>query len=164
MTAPTNPYSPPRPQEPYASMPAYEQARQPDVSEMSVVLLRQTRPWVMVMSIFSFLGSALMLFGSAAIFMVGALGRGGQSFPAALGLIYLPFALLYIYPGIKLWSYGSAIKRLDATRTVAALEDALTQQKSFWKFVGVLALAMVGLYALMFVAAAAIGIGTAMSK
>jgi len=64
----------------------------------------------------------------------------------ALGLVYLPLAALYVYPGIKLFKYGSAIGRLMASREPADLELALEQQKSFWKFSGISALVMVVLY------------------
>src|SRR4051812_25578095 len=145
MTSPMNPYSPPLAQQAYVPMPSYEPQNAMALGEGTITLLRQTRPWVIVMSIFCFLGSALSLLGAVAVFALGAISPD-KSIPAALGLVYLPFALLYVYPGIKLWSYGSAISRVAATRTVRDLDHALAQQKSFWKYVGIMMLSLIALY------------------
>jgi hypothetical protein len=72
-----------------------------------------------------------------------------------LGLIYVPLAALYIYPGMKLWAYASAIARLLASRSTADLESALGQQKSFWKFSGIAAIVVVVLYFVIIVGAIA---------
>jgi hypothetical protein len=153
-----NPYSPPG--VPLGSYPAadvnYGAATAAEVSETTVELLRQTRPWVMLLSIFAFVGSGLMAvvglcLGAWAMFAQGAKGQ------AAIGLIYVPLALFYIYPGIKLWGYSSAIARLMASRSIADLEDALGQQKSFWKFSGIASVVVLGLYAIAFVVLIAVG-------
>jgi len=58
--------------------------------------------------------------------------------------------------------YGSAIGRLMETRASFDLEDALTQQKSMWKFSGISAIVIIVLYILLFVVMIGVGVSGAM--
>jgi hypothetical protein len=86
---------------------------------------------------------------------VGSLGRssmGGlgwmQSF---MGVIYLVMSLMYLFPSVKLWKYGTSILRLMSSRSAADLEQALEEQRGFWKFVGILMLVFLAMMLLTFV-------------
>ncbi len=72
---------------------------------------------------------------------------------AGIGIAYLIFSMLYIYPALKLWKYASGIAALLASGSIMDLENALDQQRSFWKFIGVMMLAILVLYALIAVIA-----------
>jgi hypothetical protein len=161
-----NPYSPPAAPAPYAAAPypvaPLAQGAPAAVTEVTVDLLRQTRPWVLFMSILTFLGAGLMLVLSIVMVAAGFVASGPDALPKFVGLLYLPFALLYVYPGIKLWKYGSAIGRLVASRTPAELEVALAEQKSFWKYLGVVAAVVMVLYAVGIGVAILIGVVAAM--
>jgi hypothetical protein len=134
------------------------------VSEQSIEMLRQTRPWVMLIGVLCFIGSAFMLLGGLAVIAMGALASAGakSAAPMALGLVYIPLSGLYIYPGLKLTKYGSVIGRLLQSRASADLDAALEQQKSFWKFAGISTIVMIILYILFFIGMMAVGVGTAM--
>jgi len=135
------------------------------VTEQSVEMLRQTRPWVMLMGVLCFIGSAFMLLGGLAVIAMSALESAATKsvFPtAALGVIYIPLAGLYIYPGLKLTKYGGAIGRLLQSRAAPDLDAALEQQKSFWKFAGITTIVMIVVYILFFIGMMAVGVGTAM--
>jgi hypothetical protein len=156
-----NPYSPPAdpsqyPYSPQAYAPAAA-AAPGAVSEMAVEMLRQTRPWVMFLSILAFIGCAFMLLGGFVMIGIGLLASSGggmeQGVQALVGAIYLPMGALYVYPGVKMWMYGSAIGRLVASRSNEDLESALKQQKSFWKFGGIAAIVVIGLYIVIFIGA-----------
>ena len=160
-----NPYAPPT--SPYASAPAMAPAGAPGgiVSEQSVEMLRQTRPWVTLLGVLCFIGSALMLLGGLGMMAMGAMASATSAktvAPMALGAVYIPFAGLYVYPGLKLTKYGSAIGRLLQTRAVADLDSALEQQKSFWKFAGITSIVMVVLYIVFIIGMVAVGVGSAM--
>jgi hypothetical protein len=147
-----NPYSPPGAPGLYPDADAnYAAVPQASVSEGTVDLLRQTRPWVMLLGILGFIASGLLIL--VGVFLAGwaVLAPGAKPAQAAIGLVYVPVAFAYIYPAIKLWSYGTAISRLMASRASTDLEDALGQQKAFWKFSGIAAVVVLGLY----------GVGTA---
>lgn len=152
-----NPYSPPgaSPDAVPDAPPPYTMLDVTPVSEATVEILRGTRPWVVLLSVLAFIGGGLM----AAVGLIAAASKG----PAALlGLVYVPIAAAYVYPGIKLRGYGAAIARLTATRTSADLEDALRQQKSFWKFSGIASLALLAVYAVAMVVLVAFGALTAL--
>jgi hypothetical protein len=144
-----NPYSPPgSPPLPYAQYspaPVTDGGGAAGVSDAAVEMLRQTRPWAMLFSVLSFLGSGFMLLASLGMMVFGATSGAGLR-SVAFGLFYVPFAGLYVYPGVKLWAYGSSIARLVATRSQADLESALGQQKSFWKYSGIAAVVMIVVY------------------
>ncbi len=157
-----NPYSPPAavPYPPGAYPTPYREPVPNAPTELVLAHLKATRPWVMMMSILCFLGAVLMGLAGLGMMVVGALsGLSSKSaMPAWIGLLYLPFGLLYIYPGMKLWSYASAIGRLLQTQSLTDLEDALGQQKSFWKFCGIAVAATVALYFVILVCAMAFGV------
>ena len=134
------------------------------LSELALEMLRQTRPWVIFLGVLSFIASGFMLLAGVGMMIFGAVASAATSNPfgAAIGLVYIPFGLIYIYPGIKLVKYGSAIGRLMQTRAAADLEDALTQQKSMWKFSGISAIVVMVLYVVIFVVAIGVGVSGAM--
>jgi hypothetical protein len=162
-----NPYSPPAAPSPYG-VAAYPAAPIPQgapaaVTELTVDLLRRTRPWVLFLAILAFVGCGLIVVMGVITVAAGFLASSGaDAFPKFLGLLYLPFAVLYVYPAIKLWKYGSAIGRLVASPTPAELEAALAEQKSFWKYTGVVAAVVLALYAVGIAVAIMVGIVAAM--
>jgi len=110
--------------------------------------LRGTKGWVLLIGILTLIGAGFMvlggigmLFGSA---FMGAAGAGAP--PAAvfagMGVFYLIFAVLYIFPGLFLIKYSTAIGRLVNSGQANDMEDALHQQRKFWKFIGVLFIVM----------------------
>jgi Family of unknown function (DUF5362) len=152
-----NPYSPPAAIPDQYHAPPYALSSNA-VSDAAVELLRQTRPWVVLLSVFAFIGCAVMILIGLSAAGFALLVPGGKAAPAALmGLIYLPLAFVYIYPGIKLWKFGAAIARLMGTRAGADLEDALGQQKSFWKFSGIATVVLLVLYAVGIAVFVAVG-------
>lgn len=157
-----NPYAPPT--SPYAQAPAMAPAAPGAmVSEQSIEMLRQTRPWVMLMGVLCFIGSAFMLLGGLGMMAMGALASATakSAAPMALGVVYIPLAGLYIYPGLKLTKYGGAIGRLLQTRASVDLDAALEQQKSFWKFAGITTIVMIVLYIVLIIGMMAVGVGMA---
>lgn len=148
---------------PYQSPPEAGTYESIGVSSSVLESLRQTRPYVLFLGILGFIGTALILL--AAIFMVGAGaaggGVGGGPFPGAggvvIGIVYLLMGLLYIPPSLYLVRYAGRIKTLLAAPSTSALEEALTAQKSFWKFVCIFMIVIMAFYLVAIV----IGIGAA---
>jgi hypothetical protein len=148
-----NPYSPPGTSgyapPTFAPAAAYGPPQPNAVSDLSVDLLQKTRPWVMLLSILCFLASGFMMVAGVAMAGMTLVTAGGGF--GWLGLVYVPFAGLYVYPAIKMWTYSSAIGHLVASRSTADLESALAQQKSFWKFCGIAAIITIVLYIVFFI-------------
>lgn len=137
------------------------------VSVGAVEQLAATKPWVRFISVIIFIGAGFMLLGAIAMIvagsaglMLGAAGRNAPSgfagpFGMVLAAVYAVFAFVYIFPGVKLWKYANAIGSLIQTGSEQDLVAALTQQKSFWKFIGILMLAMLVIYVLAIIAGVA---------
>jgi len=127
--------------------------------------LNQTRPWARFMSVVILAAAALMGVGGIVVSTIvaglravhpvaGRLGTLGLVESLIVGLIYFLLAILYITPGVFLWRYAGAIRLLETGRSPQALEDALRNQKSFWRYVGILT--VVGLIVGAFAAVIAI--------
>jgi hypothetical protein len=152
-----NPYSPPMGSAtPYGSAAASEARATP--TDMTMELLRQTRPWVLFLGVMAFIGSAFLLLGGVGSMVLGATSGARGAPTMLLGLIYIPMSVLYVYPGLKLWSYGQAIARLLSNRTSEDLEAALAHQKSFWKFAGIATIVVMVLYVVLIAAAMAMAV------
>lgn len=113
-------------------------------SERALEMLRQTRPWARVVAILLIIGAALCIlmgcFGGLALFVAAQ-----DRWVGWLMLLYLPLALLYLIPATYLNRYASRITATLMGRRELDLEEALAAQKSFWKFVGITIIAVVGL-------------------
>lgn len=129
------------------------------VSEVAVDMLRRTKGWVRFLSILGFILAALMIMGGLAVVAAGS--RMGPGLGAGVGIVYIIFSILYIYPCIKLWQYGTSIANLMTSRSSIDLETALDKQRGFWKFVGVMAIIVISIYVLIFLFAFIIGISNA---
>lgn len=117
-------------------------------NEGVLVALQSTRPWVLFLGILGLVGAGLMLLGGFGVIIYGAFAGGGPF--VGMGVIYFIFSLLYIAPSIMLIQYANKIRTFTAAPSAGNLKDALTAQKSFWKFVGVMALIVLVIYAVMF--------------
>jgi hypothetical protein len=122
--------------------------------------LKKTRPWVLFLAILGFLGAALTLLvgiGAALGGMFEGVGAAEQTpfnggMMIGLGVVYGAMALIYFFSSLYLLRYAGAIKRLSSSLSVADLEAALTQQASFWKLIGILALISIVLMVVMLLA------------
>jgi len=136
------------------------------VSPGVIQALAGTKPWVRLCSIMGFIGAGFMILGGLMMIAGGAIGgmssssmRGMGGFQTLTGVIYLVLSVMYLFPSLKLWKYGTAILRLMSSRSAADLEQALEEQRGFWKFVGILML----VFAVMMVLAFVVGIITAVA-
>ncbi len=79
-----------------------------------------------------------------------------------VAVIYGILAFVYIFPALKLWKYANRIGSLGATRSVADLDAALNEQRSFWKFIGVMAAIMISIYLVAIIGFVAFGASAAL--
>jgi len=70
----------------------------------------------------------------------------GSGMMAGMGIFYLVFSILYIFPSLRLWQYASSISNLESSQQTLDLETALDRQRSFWKFVGIMVTLTIILY------------------
>lgn len=131
------------------------------VTPRMIASLDRTRPWVVFLSILMILGSLALVFLGGAMLFVGSMtsaasglgGFGGR----ALAAVYFVMAFLYVFPALYLWRYGGAIQRIGRGNQ-RAMEEALDNQASFWRFVGICAAVLTAIYGAVFVIAVAMGV------
>lgn len=113
-----------------------------------------TGPWARFISVLMLLTTAAMVCGGA-VMMFAAMADGEGLGVAGVGVAYGLLAVLYLLPSLALFRFASAAGRLrDAVEGqdpmgAFALEAALDQMRRFWRIVGIMMAAILGLYALI---------------
>lgn len=115
------------------------------VTQGVVSQLARTKGWVRFMSVLMYICAGMMILGGVVMLAAGSQVRSAGAPVAAVAVFYIIMAIFYIYPAVKLGAYATAIARLIATGGVGDLENALDQQRAFWKFVGIMMIVMFGL-------------------
>lgn len=149
----TNPYQPPASIEDDEPRDRFSEERSYESPSAVVAPLRDTRPWVKLVSVLGFIGSALVF--AVSIFM---LFSDDERTPTWLALVSALSAVLYFYPSLYLWRYAKGIEEHLQRRDEPTLARALEHQRSFWKYVGALTLVFVVLYTLAIFVGVFIGV------
>ncbi len=89
---------------------------------------------------------------------IGGVGTGiSAGVMSMFAILYASVALIYIYPALKLWGYANQIASLLVSGSTIDLEGALNQQRAFWKFLGIMVIAVFVLYIVAIILLVAIG-------
>jgi hypothetical protein len=129
------------------------------ITTSMLLSLRQTKPWVRFLSVLGFMSIGFMgLAGTLNLFMsfMSSKDTPGHFFPHGLvagALINVLFGLLYFFPSWFLWKFASSIGRLLNGGGQKEMEEALSNQKSFWKYAGIFSIFCFSLAILGIVAA-----------
>ncbi len=140
------------------------------ITPRMVAPLVKTRPWVILLGVMTMIGCGFLIlagFAMVGMALFGLPGMGDEFGSAGgfmLAVVYLLMAFLYFFPGLYLLRYGRAIKEVDRVANGTTVEAALRHQLSFWRFVGILTVAVIALYLLIFVVAVLFGMFTAVSS
>jgi hypothetical protein len=148
-----NPYQPPTTND-YADGRAANDGGQ--IPSEAIDALRETKPWVGFMAILGFVGAGFLVI--AGLVMVAFGSSLGRKESAPLGLMYLLVSLIYIAPSLFLRRYSHSIGRLLERGDTHDFIDAMRNQKSFWRTVGILSLVFLGVMVLMVVIGAVAGV------
>lgn len=126
--------------------------------------LRGTRPWVIFMAIVSFVGSGFALLGGIGVTVMGSLAPAGAGPDPLggriwiLGIVYILFGLLYVYPGVRLLQYALAIGKLIRVPDAAQLAKTLVYQRLFWRFAAILTILVIVGYFVLIVVLVGLGV------
>jgi hypothetical protein len=117
--------------------------------------LRETARWARFLSILGFVSIGIMVvFSLFASTIFNAIPQA-QLVPFDFGLVmtitYLVLAIIYFFPVYYLYQFSSKMKTALLTKNNDILSDAFEVLKSHYKFIGVLTIIMLSLYALAFV-------------
>lgn len=123
------------------------------ITPLMIEHLRSTKPWVRFISVMLFISVGLIFVAALGLLLIGAgmPGMAGGGLNVGIAIMYIMLGILYVFPAYFLHRYASAIRDIEQGGGDVAMEAALGSQKSFWKFVGILTLVVIGLYAIMLV-------------
>ena len=149
LTPPDNPYA-----APVAAGRQPRAGRDAAVSSEIVESLRQTRPWVLGLSLLGlFLGLICALVGGAAL--IGSFRTGVGSAAQAVGLAYLAFTPMFVMPSWRLRLFGASIRKLVADADPKTLLEVVEHQRRFWRILTLMILAFIGAWIAFFFALSA---------
>jgi hypothetical protein len=125
----------------------------------AIDLLSRTRLWVLVMAIVMFLWVAIMaILGVWMMFVLTVPSGRASGSTLTVGFVYIAMAAFLVAPPIYLTRYYAQIGNLKRLRRPVDLENALDAQRAYWKYLGILSLVIVGIYAIIFIVALLFGI------
>jgi hypothetical protein len=137
-----NPYQPPV----NAPGPMAPEASVGSVSFATIERLRETRPWLRFLSILAFISVGFSMIGGLMMLAASALTPPNSPLsPAAMAAMYIVMGLLYIPAALVMHRYANSIDACVANPTVVTLEAVVSNNKSFWKLMGIYAIGMIAL-------------------
>ena len=77
------------------------------------------------------------------------LGGWGTGFSALISVFYIGIAILYLYPVLKLYQFADRTKKALAGNSSETMSLAFESQKSMFKFMGIMTIAVLGLYVIL---------------
>lgn len=124
------------------------------VTPLMIEHLEATKPWVRFISVIMFIVAGLIgLVGLAIMFIPTPMAGGSQAFGFLVGILYIVMSGLYLAPAYFLFQYASSIQDLLRGGGDSAMESALGNQKSFWRFMGIFTLIILCIYGGIFLLA-----------
>jgi hypothetical protein len=115
------------------------------LTETMLSYLKEASPWLRFIGVLGFIGSGLMCLGGI-IFMIVMFAASdftenlGGALTGLIGLIYIPMGALYFFPARFTYYFGAKIRDYRFTNSEQDLEMAFKNNKSLWKFIGILAI------------------------
>ena len=126
------------------------------IDETSNGYLAETAKWAKFLSIVGFVVCGLMIILGLLMgtIMGGIMGSAGMPFgnTAIFSVIYIAIAALYFMPCLYLFKFSKSMQMALKAGDSAQLREGLKNLKSSFKFLGMLTVIILALYAVAFVA------------
>ena len=128
--------------------------------------LAESAKWGKFLAIMGYIGIGLMLLVAIGVMAMGSAselypGMGGMNM-GALGLIYVVIAAFYFFPVYYLHQFSLKIKQGLNAEDPQSITAGFQNLKSLFKFMGILTIVILSIYALILVFAIAAGLATAL--
>lgn len=117
--------------------------------------LKTASNWGFGLSILGFIGIGFMVLGGVAMLAMSSLFSkemtGGFNFPFwAFSLVYLLLAGFYFFPVYYLFQFSNRMKRALQNSDVQSLTESCINLGKHYKFLGIMVIALIGLYIILF--------------
>jgi hypothetical protein len=112
------------------------------ITEGMLRYLKEASPWLRFVGIVSFIGGGMLCLLGIGLSAAAAAGSGvPNSFSSVLGgfsgVVYLVSGGVVFFPAKFMYSFGSRIRQYAGSGAAADLEQALRNNRSLWKFSGI---------------------------
>jgi len=138
-----------------------EQSPKIELLQETIQNLNETRKWTNFLSIMGFIFIGLMILIAFAISsMMSTMPNGGSAYPfsgTVLGFVYLIIAFIYFFPILYLYRFSKYTKKALETQNSNDLNEAFKNLKSHYRFMGIITIVMIALYAFIFLIGIAVG-------
>jgi len=133
---------------PYQAPDADLNAPKPSVSSNGLTIdmvkyLREAAPWIRFIGILSYIGCGITVLAGAG-FMIAMPLLGGFAnlytglLSSSMGIIYIIIGVIMFFPAHFTYSFGAKIRNFIQSNNERDLEIAFKNNKSLWKFFGIL--------------------------
>lgn len=119
----------------------------------SLDFLKETAKWTRFLSIVGFVFIGFMVLASFTIGSIFSAMPTGDIMPfppIIFTVMYLLIAALYFFPILYLYRFSTSMLKAVDFQNQTDLEQAFSNLKSHYKFMGILTIIILGFYALMF--------------
>ena len=121
-------------------------------------MLAEIAKWAKLLSIIGFIGIGFLVLAGISVgamfaFMGDALGEGAGIGGGFLTLLYLLMALLYFFPVLYLYQFAAGTQKALASGRETHIEMAFEALRKHYRFLGILMIIILSLYALLIVIA-----------
>jgi len=145
------------------------EAKQGTGVELTVKMLQylnEASPWLRFVGILGYITAGFTIFGGIAGMLsfvaVGSmvdLPSGiAPAFGALFFIIYLPTGVLTLFLANFIFKFGQKIRYYKLTNSIEELEEALKNNKSLWKFIGILCIVSLALIPVMLILTLIVGV------
>ena len=122
-----------------------------EVSESVRVSLDIMVYWSKFLAILGYIGIGFMILGGVSLMFSGSSLYGDAGLGLGMGFMYLISAVLYYFPVSYLYKFATNTRHALNSDSQTALNNGLSNLSSNFKFVGVMTVVVMSLYALIFV-------------
>ncbi|MCL2231738.1 MAG: hypothetical protein FWB99_01510 [Treponema sp.] len=156
MSIAENPYQSPQTE----AVPEKPLAVQGALTEDMLVYLKGASPWLRFVGILGFISAGMMvLWGLVSLILFPLMRDAWGDFTVALGLVmggamaavFIGMGALIFFPSLFTYRFGGKIRNYLRTGAEQELEQAFKNNKSLWKFVGILCIIYLAFLPLMIV-------------
>jgi len=137
-----------------------------NITETMLRYLNQTAPWLQFIGIVGFISCGLIiiggLFSSVGLFISSGMARGLGFFPVwLLSPVNIALGVIIFFPSYFTYNFGAKIRKYNYSNSPEDLEEAFKNNKSLWKFNGIMYIISISFIPLMIVILIFIGIAAA---
>jgi|APTNR8051073442_1049403.scaffolds.fasta_scaffold00866_11 hypothetical protein len=118
-------------------------------------MIAEIAKWAKLLSIIGFIGIGLMviagLFAGSMLASMSSMGGGPAIGGGFFTVIYLLVAALYFFPVLYLYQFATGAQKALASGSDSDIEMAFESLRKHYRFLGILMIVILSIYALMFV-------------